>query len=104
MSLVIQIVGAAARSIRPIHEHLAASSLEDVIPIKASDKIVGLIDDDDSLSRYAADRVGDHQRRDPLASIGLGVLLVRLAAKLDREADAGAERLGELALAVPGGP
>lgn len=88
---------------RAIHEHLTASSLEDVIPIKASDKIVGLIDDDDSLSRYAADRVSDEGRRDPFPSIGFEIFLVRLPAKLNREVDAGAERLGEFRLACSRG-
>ncbi len=46
----------------------------------------------------AADRVGDQQRRDALASVRLAVRVISLATKLDGEADARAERLGELAL------
>jgi hypothetical protein len=87
---------------KPVHEYLAASSVGDVIS-KASEKIVGLIDDDDRPSRYAADRVGDQERRDPFAAIRLEIFLVRLSAKLDREADAGAERLGEFGLACSWG-
>jgi hypothetical protein len=88
---------------KSIQEHFAASPVGDLIPIKAREKIVGLVDDDDRPSRYAADRVGDQERCDPVASIGLKIFLVGLSAKLDREADAGAERLGEFGFACSRG-
>jgi hypothetical protein len=67
--------------------------------IEPGEQIIRLIDDNDRPARDCADRVGNEERCDPLASIGLGAFFARLAAKLDREADASAERLGELALA-----
>jgi hypothetical protein len=84
---------------QPVHKRLAASAAEIVVLVEAREQVVRLVDDDDRLSRHSADRVGDQQRRDPLAPVGLGVLFVDLSAKLDREAEARGERLGELALA-----
>jgi hypothetical protein len=83
----------------PVHEYLATSLIKRVILTKPSEKIIGLIDDNNRPSRHCADRVSDQKRRDPLASIGFDAFFARLSAKLDREADARAERLGELALA-----
>jgi hypothetical protein len=58
-----------------------------------------IIYDNDRPACDCADRVGDEKRRYPLASIGLGAFFACLSAKLDGEADASAERLGELGLA-----
>jgi hypothetical protein len=84
---------------KPVHEHLATSLVRGVIFIEPGEKIIRLIDDNDCPACEGADRVGDQKRRYPLAAIGLGAFFARLSAKLDREADASAERLGELALA-----
>jgi hypothetical protein len=84
---------------KPVHKHLATSSIWSVIVIEPGEKIIRLIDDNDRPACDCADRVGDEKRRYPLASIGLGAFFACLSAKLDREADASAERLGELGLA-----
>jgi hypothetical protein len=84
---------------KPVHEHLATSLVPGVIFIEPCEKVIRLIDDNDRPACDCADRVGDEKRRYPLASIGLGAFFARLSAKLNREADASAERLGELCLA-----
>ena len=100
-SLVIQIVGATAPSSSRFMKTLLPRRSEPSSSLEAGEQVVRLVDHDDRPSRDAADRVGDQQRRDALASVRLAVRVVGLAAKLDGEADARAERLGELALAGP---
>lgn len=89
---------------QPIHVHLAAAALQTILVVEAGEQVVQLVDHNDCLSRHCADRVGDRERRDPLAPIGHVILLVCLAAKLDGEAEVGAKRLGELGLTRSGRP
>src|SRR5271166_1275782 len=84
---------------KPVHEYLAAASARGVVLVDADEQVVRLVDDNYRSSRQSADCVRDHQGCDALVAAGLGILVVALADKLDRIADARAERLGEFALA-----
>jgi len=83
----------------PIHEHFAAASAKGAVIIEVEEKIVRFIDDNNCPSCHAANRVGDEECCNSIASIGFGVFIISLSAEMHRDADLGAKRLGKFALA-----